>query len=115
MPTEYVTPKSVIKYHAHQIEAIDFMIGREAPSSVYFRGGIEADEMGLGKTYITIGLLLNNPVPNTLILVPPALQHQWAKCLLESSIPHTILVAGKTETVGGSRDFTVIGIACNNT
>jgi len=105
--TNYIVPFSGFAYHPHQSEAIEWMIGREVPSALYFRGGIEADEMGLGKTYITIGLLLNNPVPNTLILVPPALQHQWAACLLESSIPHTILVAGKTETVGGSRDFAV--------
>ena len=109
MPTDYITPNSVIKYHAHQIEAIDFMIGREASSSLYFRGGIEGDEMGLGKTYSTIGLLLNNPVPETLILVPPSLEHQWAACLLESSIPTRILVAGKSHftTVVGTRDFRV--------
>jgi len=103
----YIVPFEGFSYHTHQNEAIEWMIGREVSSALYFRGGIEADEMGLGKTYITIGLLLNNPVPNTLILVPPALQHQWAKCLLDSSIPHTVLVAGKTELVGGSRDFSV--------
>lgn len=103
----YIVPFEGFSYHPHQTEAIEWMIGREVPSALYFRGGIEADEMGLGKTYITIGLLLNNPVPNTLILVPPALQHQWAKCLLDSSIPHTVLLPGKMEIVGGSRDFAV--------
>jgi len=109
MPTSYITPNKDIEYHAHQIEAIEWMIGRESKSSIYFRGGIEGDEMGLGKTYSTIGLLLNNPVPETLVLVPPSLEHQWSKALLESSIPTRILVGGKSvyTEVAGSRDFRV--------
>jgi SNF2 family DNA or RNA helicase len=104
----YIVPFEGFSYHPHQTEAIQFMIGRESPSAPYFRGGIEGDEMGLGKTYTTIGVLINNPVPKTLVLVPPMLQHQWAKALLESSIPHTILVGGKGPTkVAGTRDFSV--------
>jgi len=109
MPTSYITPNKDIEYHEHQLEAIEWMIGRESSTSIYFRGGIEGDEMGLGKTYSTIGLLLNNPVPETLILVPPSLEHQWSKALLESSIPTRILVGGKSvyTTVAGSRGFRV--------
>ena len=107
MPTNFITPNTSITYHDHQLDAIDWMIGRETPSARYFRGGLEGDEMGLGKTYTTIGLLLNNPVPDTLILVPPSLEHQWSKALLESSIPYRILQAGKSgfTAVAGSRDF----------
>ena len=107
MPTNFITPNATIAYHAHQLDAIDWMIGRESPSASYFRGGVEGDEMGLGKTYTTIGLLLNNPVPDTLILVPPSLEHQWRKALEESSISYRILLAGKSgfTTVAGSRDF----------
>jgi hypothetical protein len=61
----YIVPFEGFSYHPHQIEAIQFMIGRESPSAPYFRGGIEGDEMGLGKTYTTIGVLINNPVPKT--------------------------------------------------
>lgn len=42
-------------------------------------GGIVADEMGLGKTIMMIGLILSNPKPHTLIVLPPALVKQWIK------------------------------------
>ena len=62
------------------------MIGREAEDSTVCCGGILADEMGLGKTWTTIGLLLNNPVPETLILAPPVLIPQWQEALVQSGI-----------------------------
>jgi superfamily II DNA or RNA helicase len=40
-------------------------------------GGIVADEMGLGKTIIMIGTFVTNVLPNTLIVLPPALIEQW--------------------------------------
>jgi SNF2 family DNA or RNA helicase len=51
--------------------------------------------MGLGKTWMTIGLLLNAVVPNTLLLVPPVLQPQWSEALTQSGIAHRILAPGK--------------------
>lgn len=56
------------------------------------RGGILADEMGLGKTCMTLGLLLNDPrllvgtKVNTLLLVPPVLQPQWAEAIGKAGI-----------------------------
>lgn len=41
-------------------------------------GGILADEMGLGKTISVVGLMLNNPVPATLVVAPLAVLGQWA-------------------------------------
>lgn len=41
------------------------------------RGGIIADEMGLGKTIMMIGTMFVNYLPQTLIIVPPVLIHQW--------------------------------------
>lgn len=41
------------------------------------RGGIIADEMGLGKTIMMIGTMFVNYLPQTLIVVPPVLIHQW--------------------------------------
>ena len=69
------------------------MAEREKPTAPMVIGGILADEMGLGKTWETIGLLLNRPVPRTLLLVPPALQPQWSEALVKSGIPHAILGA----------------------
>jgi SNF2 family DNA or RNA helicase len=78
-------------YHPHQKEAIRWMARRELEDAEYVRGGILADEMGLGKTWMTIGLLLNNPVPNTLLLVPPVLAPQWSEALAQSRIRHSVL------------------------
>lgn len=41
------------------------------------RGGLIADEMGLGKTIMMIGTFYANPLPNTLIVLPPVLIDQW--------------------------------------
>ena len=79
------------------------MMTRESETAVYFRGGILADEMGLGKTWMTIGLLLNAPVPSTLLLVPPALQSQWSEALSKSRISHRIFgTAGAWRRIVGN-------------
>ena len=48
------------------------------------RGGIIADEMGCGKTYMTIGLIVCNFVPATLIVLPLSLMNQWKQSIFES-------------------------------
>lgn len=90
------------------------MVQREATDAPWFRGGVLADEMGLGKTWMTLGLLLNSVVPNTLLLVPPVLQPQWTDALKAADIPHRILgppsakgAGGSWRTVEGTRDFSV--------
>ena len=102
-----VVPFDGFTFHPHQIEAVNWMMGREAPGAEYVCGGILADEMGLGKTYMTTGLLLNAPVPNTLLIVPPVLSGQWADVLVASGIPHRILgaasAAGPFRNVPGTR------------
>ena len=85
--THQLTTIPDITYMPHQEAAINWMIEREddpyefidesgEPQYVY--GGILADEMGLGKTISVIGLLLNNPVPRTLVVAPLAVLGQWA-------------------------------------
>lgn len=112
--TTLSTPFPSFSFHPHQAYAIHWMVGREAPDADYVRGGILADEMGLGKTWMTIGLLLNAPVAETLLLVPPVLQPQWAEALTQSGIPHSILGpparkgdGGSWIPYGGHRDFHV--------
>jgi SNF2 family DNA or RNA helicase len=70
------------------------MMARETEGALHVRGGILADEMGLGKTWETMGLLVNCPVPNTLLLVPPILLAQWARVLEKSRMPYSILAPG---------------------
>lgn len=90
------------------------MIKRETEDGAYCSGGILADEMGLGKTWQTIGLILNNPVPLSLILVPPVLQSQWSAALKQSDIPHRIVQGGKktdklfSDVKGSREDVAVI-------
>jgi len=87
------TPFKGFAYHPHQEEAIRWMMAREDKDTLYFKGGILADEMGLGKTWMTIGLMLNKPVAQTLLLVPPVLQTQWCEALTASSISYSVLRA----------------------
>ena len=100
--SKLVRPFKGFHYHAHQKAAIRWMIAREAADVAYVSGGILADEMGLGKTWSTIGLLLNAPVADTLLLVPPVLQPQWCEALEKSGIPHTVLGPPKVKNGGGT-------------
>lgn len=89
-----IVPYDGFHYHPHQEEGVRWMIAREAEGALYLRGGILADEMGLGKTWETMGLLVNRPVPNTLILVPPILLAQWSKVLEKSRMSYSVLCPG---------------------
>jgi SNF2 family DNA or RNA helicase len=107
-------PFPSFRYHPHQEEGVRWMMSRETEDRSYCSGGILADEMGLGKTWQTIGLILNNPVPLSLILVPPVLQSQWSAALKQSDIPHRIVMGGKktdklfSNVKGGREDVAVI-------
>lgn len=59
----------------HQVEGVKWMIGREMNSK--YKGGLVCDDPGLGKTLQTIGIMLANPVKNTLIVVPTSVLNQW--------------------------------------
>jgi len=102
-----IVPFSEFSYHPHQQEAVRWMIDRESEGARYVRGGILADEMGLGKTYMTAGLLLNAPLPNTLLIVPPVLAAQWSDVLAQSQIAHRIL--GPVVRGSAFRDVAVAG------
>jgi SNF2 family DNA or RNA helicase len=101
MPTKLIRPRK-IHFHPHQKSAIRWMMERELEGATYARGGILADEMGLGKTWSTIGLLLNAPVADTLLLVPPVLQPQWCEALAKCGIAHTVLGSPRAKGTGGS-------------
>jgi SNF2 family DNA or RNA helicase len=69
----------MIELFPHQTYAVEWMIERE--ETVDASGGLLCDEMGLGKTITTIGLLTKKQMPNTLILGPLAVLHQWIKAI----------------------------------
>ena len=98
--SSFTTPFEEFTYLPHQIEALHWMIAREDECAEHVRGGILADEMGLGKTWMTIGLLLNAVVPNTLLIVPPVLQSQWGNALKKSNISYRILGPPKQNESG---------------
>lgn len=95
MTTNIKTPYDGFKYLDHQIDGIKWMIEREQDGAEWCRGGILGDDMGLGKTWQTIGLLINAPVTQTLIVAPPVLVAQWMDAFKQACIYSCALIGGK--------------------
>ena len=95
MTAAIIAPYAGFKYLEHQVEGVQWMMEREVEGSPWCRGGILGDDMGLGKTWQTIGLLVNAPVAQTLIVAPPVLIGQWASALAQSNITCCTLRGGK--------------------
>lgn len=107
-----LVPYDGFRYHPHQEVGVRWMMAREAEDAPHVRGGILADEMGLGKTWETMGLLLNCPVPNTLLLVPPILLAQWTKVMEKTRMPFSVLQPGtKWQRHYGIREGTHVYLA----
>lgn len=67
-----------IELFDYQVEGVKWMIERELNiDDNYYTGGLLCDDPGLGKTLQTIVLMLANPVPKTLLVVPISLMEQW--------------------------------------
>ena len=76
-------------YFQHQEVGIRWMLDKErrgtmVPNrdytmSVPIYGGFQCDEMGLGKTIQIVGTILNNPLQNTLLIVPLAMIDTWTQ------------------------------------
>jgi SNF2 family DNA or RNA helicase len=84
-------------YYQHQVTGVNWMLSKEIEGTSFegaqLRGGILADDMGLGKTIEITGLICENPLPTTLLVVPVALIDQWIHVLNAAQI--TIWKAGK--------------------
>lgn len=94
----------------YQEEGVRWMLHHETRDAPVvggcIRGGILGDEMGLGKTIQMLGLSVANPKRNTLIVLPPALLHQWVE-VVEKLMPVKPLVfhgaEKKSITIGDLR------------
>jgi SNF2 family DNA or RNA helicase len=59
----------------YQREGVQWLVGRETAEN--YPGGFLCDEMGLGKTVQLIAMMLCNPKPRTLVVVPKSIVGQW--------------------------------------
>ena len=72
----------------YQREGVLWMLWQELDTErKTVHGGFLCDEMGLGKTVQTISVILGNPKPRTLIIVPKSIVTQW-----EEEIEHLSLI-----------------------
>ena len=82
MANPLITTIGSKELHQHQRTAVQWMIEREADAVA--SGGLVCDEMGLGKTFTAIGLMVNRPVRQTLVLGPLAVIQQWVAALKQT-------------------------------
>lgn len=78
-------------YFEHQVEGINWMLdkeingtsvpNRDGSDEVLVRGGFQCDDMGLGKTIQIASVILNNPLPSTLLIAPLAMIDTWSSVL----------------------------------
>lgn len=70
----------------HQEEGVRWLLKNELDGNlahgIRVRGGLLADEMGLGKTIQMLGVMVANPKPHTLIVLPRALVDQWKDAMI---------------------------------
>ena len=79
----------------YQTEGVQWLLTNETQGNsvngICVRGGLLADEMGLGKTIQMLGVILANPKPHTLIVLPKALLDQWKDVIIDT-LHHNPLV-----------------------
>ena len=78
-------------YFSHQLEGINWMLdkeingtsvpNRDGTMNVTVRGGFQCDDMGLGKTIQITSVIVNNPLPVTLLIAPLAMIDTWSGVL----------------------------------
>lgn len=86
--------KAGLAFNQHQYDGVEFCLKNETTLQYGIYGGIIADEMGLGKTLTTIGTMMANPVPNTLIVLPPVLLVQWQKEIFRATGKQALVYHG---------------------
>lgn len=86
--------RAKLAFNQHQYDGVEFCLSNELTSHFGIRGGIIADEMGLGKTLTAIGTMVANPLPNTLIVLPPVLLVQWQKEIFKATGQQALIYHG---------------------
>lgn len=87
--------QSGLSFNQHQYDGVEFCLKNEKTRQLDVYGGIIADEMGLGKTITAIGTMVANPLPNTLIVLPPVLLVQWQKAINKTMGFNALLYHGQ--------------------
>jgi SNF2 family DNA or RNA helicase len=100
-------------YFSHQIEGIEWMLeketdgthvkGRMGGSGKTIRGGLQCDDMGLGKTIQIASVIINNPLPTTLLVAPLAMIDTWSQVLQKAG-----LAVYEVEKVPGSSSWNMM-------
>ena len=81
----------------HQFDCVRWGVGNELKHG---KGGLIADEMGLGKTAQMLGIIVSNPKPITLVVVPLALLNQWTEAVRSMTGTEPIVYHGaKKKTI----------------
>lgn len=91
----------------YQPTGVQWMLQRETESLSLFEesmpnGGILADEVGLGKTILSISVILGNPKPKTLVILPKSLVSQWEsqlKIFAPSLSVHVVGLSDKNRVI----------------
>ena len=91
--------KSKIDFKQHQYDGVQWAVYNETRPDppLSCRGGFIADEMGLGKTITTIGLIIANFMPCTLIVLPNVLLEQWSREIFRTTGRKPILFYGQNK------------------
>jgi SNF2 family DNA or RNA helicase len=106
------------EYLPHQVEGIKWMLGneregnyiKEFDKTVY--GGLQCDDMGLGKTIQMLSVIVNNPKPRTLLVLPIAMIKTWTDLVMKMGFSvHTMTIENEKgswmRTFKGNMDYKV--------
>jgi SNF2 family DNA or RNA helicase len=83
-----------LSFNQHQYDGVNFGVLNEINIQYGIKGGIIADEMGLGKTLTAIGIMVANPLSNTLVVLPPVLLLQWQKEIFRATGVQALIYHG---------------------
>ena len=98
-----------LDHKQYQEDAIRWCIQRENDPKI--RGGILGDMMGLGKTFEMMGVIVQQFVTKTLIVVPPTLLPQWIEILTKYLHPPLVWWGpNRTELTNNPITITTYGL-----
>jgi len=111
MPVRHRPLWNGFSYFQHQLDGIEWMLNKEINgtfvpnrdnnSTTLVRGGFQCDEMGLGKTIQISSVIVNNPLPCTLLIAPLAMISTWSEVLQKTGCAVYEVVNGAWALVGG--------------